>query len=124
MNANISIHLFSILLSTCLGVIDRYHFCKDYLYLGLSDYGTQSGKKGEGSRSCFLVLEALTLHWGLLQLSRLGQRDSAGETTEREMKAREEPHDSVLTLEKDQSPGSHIRHLDGEDNRARDLQRN
>lgn len=30
-NANTSIHLFSILLSTCLGAIDLYHFCKDYL---------------------------------------------------------------------------------------------
>lgn len=63
-------------------------------------------------------------HTSLGPSSALQTRDSAGETAEREMKAREEPHDSVLTLEKDQSPGSHIRHLDGEDNRARDLQRN
>lgn len=31
LNAHRSIHVFSILLSTCLGVIDLYHFCKDYL---------------------------------------------------------------------------------------------
>lgn len=66
--------------------------------LRLSSYGAQA-EEAKGSGSCFLVLESLMLHWLLLQFSRLRQQDSEGGMAEREMKAREEVHPSILMLQ-------------------------